>query len=216
MARLLALLFLAGAATGGLTLLLPHASSANDGALWSNVTLAFVGAVGLFVFAPKVRPWMLQVIVAVGVLLVTRAVYYSGYAGTFYGLWYVWVGLFAFFAFQRRAAIAHLALVGVTYAWALCAAAAEQLRGALDHDRRHRRDRGHDGRGADRPAPAPSRSGPRARTRALELVSNAAHELGRQTNSEAAATALCEAAIAATTGAQERVAVAAHVRRAGA
>ena len=201
MARLLALLFLAGAATGGLTLLLPHASSANDGALLSNVTLAFVGAVGMFVFAPKVRPWMLQVIVAVGVLLVTRAVYYSGDAGTFYGLWYVWVGLFAFFAFQRRAAIAHLALVGVTYAWALWqlppnssvvrwimtigtvaigGMMVEVLIGRLQH----------------------RAEAARARTRALELVSNAAHELGRQTNSEAAATALCEAAIAATTGAR--------------
>ncbi len=201
MARVLALLFFAGGVTGTLTLLLPHAESANDAALWSNIGLAFAASVGLAAFAPKIRPWMLQVIVAVGTLTVTRAVYYSGDAGTFYGLWYVWVGLFAFFAFQRRAAIAHLALVGVTYAWALWQLPANSsvvrwimtvgtvaIGGILVEvliGRIQRR-----------------AAALRARARALELVSDAAHELGRQTNSAAAGAALCEVAMRAAAGAE--------------
>ncbi len=201
MARVLALLFMAGAATGGATLLLPHAASADDAALLSNVIVAFVGAVGLFALAPMVRPWMLQLIVAAGTLLVTRAVYYSGYAGTFYGLWYVWVGLFAFFAFPRREAIAQLALVGVTYGWALAqlppnstvvrwvmTVGTVAIGGILVEVLIGRLQR--------RAAAA------RARARALELVSNAAHELGRRSNSQAAAIALCDVTIGATVGAR--------------
>src|SRR4051812_21875416 len=95
MARALGALFLAGAATGALTLLLPHDHRANDAALWSNVALAAVTAIGLIALAPRIKPWMLAAIVAAGTLTVTRAVYYSHDPGTFYGLWYVWVGLFS-------------------------------------------------------------------------------------------------------------------------
>ena len=200
MARALAVLFLAGAGTGALTLILPHLAAANEGALWSNVALAFIAAVGLAAFAPKVRPWMLLAVVAVGTLTITRAVYYSGNAGTFYGLWYVWVGLFSFFAFPRRWAIAQLALVGLTYAWVLGQLPANSsvvrwimtvgtvaIGGILVEVLI--------GRLQQRAAAA------RARTRALELVSDAAHELGRQQTSEAAATTLCQVATRAAAGA---------------
>jgi diguanylate cyclase (GGDEF)-like protein len=198
MARLLAALFFAGAGTGALTLILPHAARANEAALWTNIGVAFVAAVVLYTFAAAFRPWMLAVVVAAGTLTVTRAVYYSNDAGTFYGLWYVWVGLFAFFAFERRWAIAQLGLVGVTYAWVLTelppsssvvrwimtvgtvaigGILVEVLIGRLMH----------------RAAAA------RARTSALELVSQSAHDLGRQTTSQAAGAALCKVALQAST-----------------
>jgi diguanylate cyclase (GGDEF)-like protein len=201
MARLLAALFFAGAGTGALTLILPHSELANEPELWTNVGVAFVAALALVAFATQFRPWMLACVVAAGTLTVTRAVFYSNDAGTFYGLWYVWVGLFAFFAFERRWAIAQLALVGITYAWALTELPAnssivrwimtvgtvaiggilvEVLIGRLQH----------------RAASA------RAQTRALELVSHAAHDLGRQTTSEAAGTALCKVAMRAAAGAE--------------
>jgi diguanylate cyclase (GGDEF)-like protein len=198
MARVLSLLFFAGTFTGALTLILPHAGSYNDTALWSNVGLAFVASIALFAFAPRLKPWMLAVVVAAGTLTVTRAVYYSNDAGTFYGLWYVWVGLFSFFAFERRLAIAELALVGVTYAWALAqlppsssvvrwlmTVGTVAIGGILVEVLIGRLQR--------RAAAA------RARTRALELVSNAAHELARQTTSSAVGTALCQAAKDAAT-----------------
>jgi diguanylate cyclase (GGDEF)-like protein len=193
MARVLGVLFAAGAATGALTLILPHSDSYADTALWSNVGLAFVAAIALLVFASHFKPWMLAVVVALGTLTVTRAVYYSDDAGTFYGLWYVWVGLFAFFAFERRMAIAQLALVGVTYGWALTqlppsssvvrwlmTVGTVAIGGILVEVLT--------GRVQRRAAAA------RARTRALELVSDAAHDLGRQTTSRAAAEVLCRAA----------------------
>src|SRR3954449_3321983 len=191
MARVLGALYLAGAVTGALTLSLPHAASADETALWTNVIGAFVAALALFVFAPRFRPWMLAVVVAIGTLTVTRAVYFSNDAGTFYSLWYVWVGLFAFFAFDRPWAIAQLGLVGVTYAWVLTqlppsssvvrwimtvgtviigGVLVEVLIGRLKH------------------RAAAARGG----TRALELVSDSAHELGRQPTSQAAGAALCQ------------------------
>ncbi len=200
MARALGALFLAGAATGALTLILPHAQSYADGALWSNVALAFLAAVGLLAFAPRVRPWMLWAVVAAGTLTVTRAVYYSNDAGTFYGLWYVWVGLYAFFAFERRLAIAQLAIVGVTYAWVLTqlppsssvvrwimTVGTVAIGGILVEVLMGRVQR--------------RASAARGRARALELVSNAAHELGRQNTSQAAGAALCRAASDAAAGA---------------
>ena len=42
-ARAMALLFLAGATIGAISMVLPHSAAANDGALWSNVALATFG-----------------------------------------------------------------------------------------------------------------------------------------------------------------------------
>ena len=155
-------------------------------------------------------------VVAIGTLTVTRAVYYSGYAGTFYGLWYVWVGLFAFFAFERSAAIAQLGLVGVTYAWALAqlppnssvvrwimTVGTVAIGGVLVEVLIRRLQ-----------ATARLRRG--LETRALELVFDAAHELGRQTNSEAAGAALCKAAMRATASAASASLWEPSARRAGA
>jgi diguanylate cyclase (GGDEF)-like protein len=200
MARVLALLFLAGAATGALTLILPHDASANDSALWTNIAAAFAGALVLAGSASRMRPWMLQVALVIGILTITRAIYYGGSGVGFYALWYVWVGLFSFFFFERRWALFHVALVGLAYAWALAqlppgsavvrwimTVGTVAIGGSLVEiliGRLRRR-----------------AEAARTRARALELVSKAAHELARQTTSEAAGVTLCQAAAAAAGGA---------------
>ena len=123
-------------------------------------------AVGLFVFAPKVSPWMLQFIVAAGT---SRSPARSTTAATPAPSTASGTSGSGSSRSSRssaggdrpaRARRRHLRLGADP-------AAAEQLGGALDHDRGHRCDRRHPGRGADRPNPAAEpRPCARARARA--------------------------------------------------
>lgn len=118
MALVLAALYFVGATTGVLTVLLPHPPEANDPLLWSNIAIAYAAAAALAALGGRLPVWALHAALATGTLVVTRAVYYGGDPG-FYSLWYLWVGLYAFFFFGWRWALAHMALVGAAYGWAL-------------------------------------------------------------------------------------------------
>ena len=48
--------------------------------------------------------------------MITRAVLLSGEAVSFYSVWFIWVGLYAFYFFGRRAAVCHVALPSLVYA----------------------------------------------------------------------------------------------------
>jgi diguanylate cyclase (GGDEF)-like protein len=204
MARALAALYLAGAGIGALTVLLPHSASADEAVLWSNIALALAAAIALALIASASwnRPWISQVAVAIGTLVITRAVI-SGGDVDFYSLWYLWVGLYTFFFFGRRWGALHMALVGAAYGFALTqetissplarwamtvgtVAIAGLLIDVLA------------GRVRQRAAEAD------ARARALAAVSTVAHELARRTSPESAAPAVCESAVDVT-GAAEAV-----------
>lgn len=192
MALTLAALYAAGAASGALTLVLPHPAVANDPALWSNVGVAALAAVVLAASANRLPVWAIQVGIAAGTLTITRAVYLSHDPGTFYTYWYVWVGLFGFFFFRRSAAIAHLALVGLAYGWSLSQVDAQDpvarwlmmvgtvaIAGVL----------------IDIVAGRARRRAKEANVQAhaLSAVSDVAHELARQSSPEGAGSAVCEA-----------------------
>ena len=115
-ARTLGYLFLAGATIGLVSLLLPLPRQASVGGLYSNVALAYVGGLSLLLGASKVRPWMIHVSLAVGTGLITRAVVLSGDAVSFYSVWFIWVGLYAFCFFSRAAAACHMVFVAALYA----------------------------------------------------------------------------------------------------
>ena len=53
---------------------------------------------------------------ALGVLAVTRAAYYSHDPSGFYSLFYVWIGLFVVFFFRRRIALLYLIAIAIAYA----------------------------------------------------------------------------------------------------
>jgi diguanylate cyclase (GGDEF)-like protein len=194
MARVLAALFFAGATIGAFTLLLPHPTVFDDAALWSNVVIAYVAALAITASARWLPAWTIQVAVAVGTLVVTRAVYYSGDPSSFYSLWYLWIGLYAFFFFGRFWGSLHVALVAAAYAWtltqvpqttplarwvmtvttiAIAAVLMDVLAGRVR-------------RGAAEAASS---------ARALSSVSSVAHELARTTSPEVAAPAVCDAAV---------------------
>ncbi len=72
----------------------------------------------LLVAASRIRGWMIQVALATGTLLVTRAVILSHDAVSFYAVWYIWIGLYAFYFCSRAVAALQVlfaaALYGVT------------------------------------------------------------------------------------------------------
>jgi diguanylate cyclase (GGDEF)-like protein len=202
MALALGGLFAAGAATGGLTLILPHPASTDVSALWSNVAFAFLGAIVLVTLAGRLPVWALQIATVIGTLVVTRAVYYGDDPDGFYSFWYVWVGLFAFFFFGRFWGLVHNAFAGVAYAWALLQISqsvpvarwtmtigtllvAGFLIDVLAGRVRHRAEQSD------------------ARAAAMEAVSEVAHELARQDSTDAVRETICAAAtrIAGSSGA---------------
>ena len=112
-------LFLAGAAIGALSLVLPHPAEYDEGALWSNVTIAFVGGVALLALRRRLPPWVIQLMLLAGTGIVTRAVYLGEDPSGYYTFWYLWVGVFAFFFFGRLSGILHITAIGASYAWVL-------------------------------------------------------------------------------------------------
>jgi diguanylate cyclase (GGDEF)-like protein len=190
----LGVLYFAGGALGGLTLLLPHPATFDDTALWSNVGLAFVSGVVLLVIARGVPRWAVQVLLAIGTLVITRAVYYSMEPSGYYAFFYVWVGLYAFFFFGRFWGLVQMAILGGSYAWVLTQVPQStglsrwlMLVGTITVsgflvDALARRVR-------QRAAEADGRA------RALAAVDVVAHELARRTTPEAAGPAICEATL---------------------
>src|SRR4051794_33763987 len=120
-ARAMASLYIAGGVIGAVSLVLPHVDGANDAALWSNVALAFIGGLLLLGFGPRLPRGAFHVGVAVGAVLVTRAVLASGESVSFYSVWYLWIGLYAFYFFNRVAAVLHVALAAALYGITLVA-----------------------------------------------------------------------------------------------
>jgi diguanylate cyclase (GGDEF)-like protein len=116
MARSLGWLFIAGATIGLISLFLPRAPDTNVGALAVNIGLAYLGGVVVLIVFRRMPAWTFHVVLLVGMALITRAVYYSGQGVSYYGVWYVWVALFAFSFFRRSEAALHVAAVGVAYA----------------------------------------------------------------------------------------------------
>ncbi|MDX6606158.1 MAG: hypothetical protein QOD14_698 [Solirubrobacterales bacterium] len=119
MASILGALFLAGATIGGLSLLLPHPSFYDSSALWSNVVFAYVAGFALLLLRNRVPSWSLPLIVLAGTAVVTRAVYYGHDPSGYYTIWYLWIGVYAFFFFGSRWGALQMAFVGLAYGWVL-------------------------------------------------------------------------------------------------
>ena len=117
MSRGLAFLFAAGASLVGISLLLPHGANTTESGLLVAVGLAFVTAILLVRFAGRLSARDLQLILALGTVLITVCVIYGGDSASAYALMYVWVALYAAYVFTPRAAAAQ-----TLFAAAACAA----------------------------------------------------------------------------------------------
>ncbi len=114
-ARSLAYLFIAGAALGLLTLVFPHAADVEDVALIVLAGVAALIAAAMWVGADHMRSWQLHAALATGTIILTLANYYVE-STVIYPLMYTWTGLFAFYFFRVEIALAHIALIAVSYA----------------------------------------------------------------------------------------------------
>jgi diguanylate cyclase (GGDEF)-like protein len=119
MAKVLGALFLAGATIGALSLVIPHPSEYDSGALWGNVGVAFVAGAATLLARQRLTLWSLQLCVLAGTIVVTRAVYYGHDPSGYYTFWYLWICVYAFFFFGPRWGAFHVGVVGAAYAWIL-------------------------------------------------------------------------------------------------
>jgi diguanylate cyclase (GGDEF)-like protein/PAS domain S-box-containing protein len=119
MARAAASLYAAGASLALLWLAMPHPSSGDDRALIVVVALAFVGAGIMWFRADRWPVAWFDVATALGTVLVTCAVHFSGRSATPFVLFYLWSNLYAWYFFPRPRAALQLALIGFCYAVAL-------------------------------------------------------------------------------------------------
>lgn len=113
-------LCLAGAVVGVLSLVLPHPETMNMTVLWANTTVAFVTSGAAFVLGRRGAPqWLTHPFVLGGTALIANAAFHSGDGASYYAVWFVWIVLFAYSFYGRRAALAHLASVAIAYALVL-------------------------------------------------------------------------------------------------
>ena len=73
----------------------------------------------------QIRDWHIHAVLVSGMLIVSLANYYAG-PSTLYPLLYMWAALYAFYFFPMREALAHMALIGVSYAVVLAIQNARQ------------------------------------------------------------------------------------------
>jgi diguanylate cyclase (GGDEF)-like protein len=110
----LAFLYGAGATLGLLTLLFPHGPGVEEAGI-AAICLAAIPIAGLLVLL-RPLPWaLLHALLALGTLLITGVVEFSGILVGGFAFFYLWVVLFAAYFFTRAEAIAHFALVAGCY-----------------------------------------------------------------------------------------------------
>jgi PAS domain S-box-containing protein len=114
-ARAIAYLFATGAALGLLTVAVPHPSEVNDLALVLLASGAIAIAAVVWVSRDRIREWHIHVVLLCGTLIVSLANYYAG-PRLLYAVLYMWAALYAFYFFRLGEALAHMAVVGVSYA----------------------------------------------------------------------------------------------------
>ena len=115
MTRLLGWFWIAGGAIGLVSLLLPHLPTTN---IVGGLCVAGAALLGgaLLRWAPTpVADWALPVLLAIGTLMITAAVYFDGRGESVYALFYVWVAVTAFYFLPPWQALLQLAIAGAAY-----------------------------------------------------------------------------------------------------
>jgi diguanylate cyclase (GGDEF)-like protein/PAS domain S-box-containing protein len=119
LARSLAFLFASGATLGAISLALPHPMHEDELGLAGAIGAAYVVALATLAVGRRLPRVAYQVLVALGTGLVTTAIYFSGEGSSAYAMFYIWVGLYAFYFFSTAQAALQAALVGAAYAGVL-------------------------------------------------------------------------------------------------
>jgi diguanylate cyclase (GGDEF)-like protein len=116
--RVVAALYLVGAALGAVSLLLPH-PSAGEAEIWAIVAFASLAGVGLLLAAGRVPRRGVHAAVAVASLLINLGILASGTAAGIYSLMFFWLVIFSSYYFTPGAAVAQVAWILACYALVL-------------------------------------------------------------------------------------------------
>lgn len=117
MARALALLFAAGGMLVILTIVLPHAANTVDAGIGATGGLAvLVGGLLGTRGAGVVGVRGLQIVLALGAVLITSCVVFGGDSASAYPFMYLWVSLYAYYFFDARMAALLIAWCAALYA----------------------------------------------------------------------------------------------------
>jgi diguanylate cyclase (GGDEF)-like protein len=100
-ARVIAVLYAAGAVLVTVSLLLPHPSDSNDGAILAIAATAATVATLLLLAAPRLPSWLLQVTIGLGSVLISLCVYFAGQPSAYVAM-FIWVLLASGFFFPGR------------------------------------------------------------------------------------------------------------------
>jgi diguanylate cyclase (GGDEF)-like protein/putative nucleotidyltransferase with HDIG domain len=114
-ARVLAVLFAAGASLAALTVVLPHPAYTSELGLLLIVANAYFVAATLYTQAAKLPAWSLQTTLAWGSTLITGVAYFSGESPSPLVFFYLWVFLYASYFFTLWQAALQILYVGLAY-----------------------------------------------------------------------------------------------------
>ncbi|HEY5261835.1 MAG TPA: diguanylate cyclase [Solirubrobacteraceae bacterium] len=120
-AKVLSVLFAAGASLAALTVALPHPASTNELGLLAIVANAYLVAATLYSQAGQLPAWTLNPTLAWGSTLITGVAYFSGESPSPLVFFYLWVFLYASYFFTLRQAAVQIVYVGVAYGALLAA-----------------------------------------------------------------------------------------------
>jgi diguanylate cyclase (GGDEF)-like protein/putative nucleotidyltransferase with HDIG domain len=112
-------LFVIGPTLGLISLTLPHAGDANDLGIIAVVAAAYVIAALIAVWRRRFPQWAFEVVAALGSVLISASIYFSGTNTTTGAFFYLWVVLGSAYFFPRSRVAAQLVVVAIGYAVAL-------------------------------------------------------------------------------------------------
>ena len=119
-ARSLAFLFSASALAGVIAVVLPSDTPVTEATVLALAGLSVLIASTLLRFGDQISDSLWHVTLASFTIVLSLLVHFT-HQETLFALIYMWPALFAFYFFQWRAAIAHLAFIGASYAIVLSA-----------------------------------------------------------------------------------------------
>ena len=116
MARTLGLFYLSGGLLGLVAIATEVRPEADVPAMLAVTAVTFACAAALYAGAKHMPRGGAPAALALGTLLISAGVYFDGHASSVGGLFYVWVGVLAFYFFDRTKALPQLIFIGACFA----------------------------------------------------------------------------------------------------
>jgi serine phosphatase RsbU (regulator of sigma subunit) len=117
--RVLALLYLAGATIGVVSMAFPQPPGTSVAGLFAVYGVAYAVGVVLFLTLGRAQSWIAELGLLVGTVLITLAIYFTDARTGVYSMFYVWVSITAFYFLTWERGFLQLAAVAAAFAGVL-------------------------------------------------------------------------------------------------